>query len=83
MMGVTKLATQIANPDLIREVAQVNAEALELSRDNLELHRQLVELETKVKEMQAQLSLRAKTYRLGGYMFCRWRSRPPLPNLLG
>jgi hypothetical protein len=77
---VTKLATQIANPDLLREVAKVNTEALELSRDNLVLQHQVAELETKIKELRAQLDLRAKTYRLYGYIFVDGDPDPHCPT---
>jgi hypothetical protein len=35
LITVTKIASHIVNPDLVRETTKANVEALELSQDNI------------------------------------------------
>jgi hypothetical protein len=69
ILGITKLATQISNPDLLKAVADANVQAVELSQSNLELQKRVGELERQAKEMRAQQDLRAELFVNGGYVF--------------
>jgi peptidoglycan hydrolase CwlO-like protein len=51
---ITKVAGQIANPELVNEARNANSEALAMSRENLELHKKVQELQNQVQELQAQ-----------------------------
>ena len=44
-LEVVKLASRIANPELVQAATQANIEALELSSKNLELRQRAEELE--------------------------------------
>jgi len=68
-LEVVKLATKIANPDLVQAATKANIEALEISGKNLELHKRLGELESKVKELEAKLFLVGEVFREGDYVF--------------
>jgi hypothetical protein len=68
-LKVLKLATQIANPELVQAATQANIEALELSGKNLELRKQAEELENQVKELKAQLALTGEFFRDGDLVF--------------
>ena len=68
-LKVLKLATQIANPELVQAATQANIEALELSGRNLELRKQAEELENQVKELKAQLTLTGEVFRDGDLVF--------------
>jgi hypothetical protein len=69
MASVAKFLTQISNPEMITAVAQANAEAVALSKESLGLQRRVMELEEEVRLLQAQRDLKAKLFRLGGYIF--------------
>jgi hypothetical protein len=77
--GVTKLATQIANPQLLAEVSNANVQALKLSRENLEMQKRIVELEGLLREAQELQGLRAQLFVNGGFLF---RDGDPNPYCL-
>jgi hypothetical protein len=69
LLRVTKIATQIANPELLRETTKANVEALELSRDNVTLQRRVNELEQQLREVSDRRSLAETVYRLEDFVF--------------
>jgi hypothetical protein len=69
LITVTKIATQIANPDLVRETTKANVEALELSRDNVVLQKRVHELEQELRELSATRNLTDTVYRLADFVF--------------
>src|SRR5271157_4207302 len=68
-LEVVKLATKLANPELVQTATKANIEALELSGKNLELHKNAEELKNKVKELEAQLALTGEVFRDGDLVF--------------
>lgn len=68
-LEVVKLATKLANPELVQTATKANIEALELSGKNLELHKDAEELRNKVKELEAQLALTGEVFRHGDLVF--------------
>jgi hypothetical protein len=69
IQGVTKLATQIANPDLLREVSNANVQALELSETNLLLQKRIMDLELQLRELQTRRDLAKTLFRNGDFVF--------------
>jgi hypothetical protein len=69
LTSVAKIATQVANPELMTETIKANAEALDLSRENLRLHLRVSELERLLQEATAKKDLARSVYRLGGFAF--------------
>ena len=51
-LEVLKLASKIANPELVQAATRANIDALELSGKNLELRQPAEELENQVKELK-------------------------------
>jgi len=68
-LQVVKIATAMANPELLQAATKANVEALELSTKNLELHREAEELKKKVKELEDQLTLVGEVFREGDMVF--------------
>jgi hypothetical protein len=68
-LEVVKLATKLANPELVQTATKANIEALELSGKNLELHRHASDLENKVRALEAQLTLVGEVFREGDFVF--------------
>ena len=68
-LEVVKLATRIANPELVQAATKANIEALELSGKNLELRKRAEDLESKVKGLEAQLTLTGEVFREGPFVF--------------
>ncbi len=68
-LEVVKLATKIANPELVQTATKANIEALELSAKNLELHKHTEALEHKVKALEAQLALTGEVFSEGGFAY--------------
>jgi hypothetical protein len=68
-LEVVKLATKLANPELVQTATKANIEALELSGKNLELHKYASDLENKVKALEAQLALTGEVFRDGDYVY--------------
>src|ERR1700683_5750819 len=68
-LEVLKLASKIANPELVQAATRANIEALELSGKNLELRQRAEELENQVKELKAQLLLTGEVFREGDLVF--------------
>jgi hypothetical protein len=68
-LEVVKLATAVANPQLIQAATRANIEALELSTKNLELHKKVLQLEEQVKELNANLILTGEVFREGDHVF--------------
>jgi hypothetical protein len=68
-LQVVKIATAMANPELLQAATRANIEALDLSTKNLELHKQAGELETRVKELEAQLALVGEVFSEGDLVF--------------
>jgi hypothetical protein len=70
-LEVVKLATKLANPELVQTATKANIEALELSGRNLELHKAAEELKAGVKELEAKLALVGEVFRDGDLVFRR------------
>ena len=68
-LQVVKIATALANPELLQAATKANIEALEVSGKNLELHKHAGELESKVKELEAKLALTGEVFRDGDFVF--------------
>jgi hypothetical protein len=68
-LEIVKLASKIANPELVQAATRANIEALELSSKNLELRQRAEELENQVKELKAQLLLTGEVFREGDLVF--------------
>ncbi|MGA2236144.1 MAG: hypothetical protein ABSG23_11770 [Terriglobales bacterium] len=68
-LEVVKLATKIANPELVQAATKANIEALEISGRNLELRKHAEELESKVKQLEAQLVLTGEVFREGDFVY--------------
>lgn len=69
IQGVTKLATQIANPDLLREVANANVQAVALSEANLQLQMRVRDLENQLWELQTKRDILKTLFRNGDFVF--------------
>jgi hypothetical protein len=68
-LEVVKLATKIANPELVQTATKANIEALELSARNLELHKYANDLENRVKELEEKLEVSGEVFREGDFIF--------------
>ena len=69
IQGVSKLATQIANPDLLTAVSDANEQAVELSQANLQLQKRVAELEAQVALLTVKRDLANSLFRNGDYVF--------------
>ena len=69
IQSVSKLATQIANPELLKQVANANEQAVELSQANLQLQMKIVELESQIRVLQAKRDLTNSLFRNGDFVF--------------
>ena len=68
-LEIVKLATKLANPELVQTATKANIEALELSSKNLEFHKNVEYLKGRVKELEAQLALTGEVFRDGDLIF--------------
>src|ERR1700723_371277 len=68
-LEIVKLASKIANPELVQAATRANIEALELSSKNLGLRQRAEELDHQVKELKAQLLLTGEVFREGDLVF--------------
>jgi hypothetical protein len=69
LLTVTKIATQVANPDLVTETTKANIEALELSRDNVTLQKRVNELEHELKDLSGKRDIAKTVYHLEDFVF--------------
>jgi hypothetical protein len=76
ILGITKLATKIANPDLLKAVADANVQAMELSKSNLDLQKRVGELERQILRMRGLEDLKAKLFVNGGYLYIEGDPNP-------
>ena len=68
-LEVVKLATRVANPELVQAATRANIEALELSAKNLALQKQVTELGMKITELEQKLTLTGEVFREGDFVF--------------
>ena len=68
IQSVTRLATQIANPALLKEAANANLQALELSEANLQLQKRVVDLEHRLQELESKRNLAGSLFRNGDFI---------------
>ena len=66
---LVKIATKIANPELLQAAYEAQEKAFDLSTKNLEMQQTIDRLEKQIQELEGKLKLTGEVFREGDFVF--------------